>query len=611
MRIIVTNICNKFNTPITKGIQVVSIDKNQWINVNNRLNAKIISELHYEEVIFPKAHNGSWRWKIDGIVWQFKAEVHIWGNIIIDEYSVTRNGMTDIPTTQLLKDIAVSISLDDIILGNLLEEIQQTLYADLRSQSRISRYSREQLIQLSGVELQAILNGHPKAIANKGRLGWGVNELTLYSPESAIPFQLNYLAVAKSLANAGIEQTHAQEHEKTALALLSQMMSEEEQVLLLERLAEQKASIDDYWIIPAHPWQFSHFIVPQFAALFADKAIIDLGVAGDQFQPQQSIRTLSNVSRPANNDIKLPVTILNTSCYRGIPGKYITTGAALSRFIHQLCQDDPFLAHCGLQVLKEWAGIHIPHPAQESIKDTPYRYNEMLGAIWRDSCSSVLRTDQQDKLAAVLMQTDSNGRSLITQYINDSGLSVEAWLTRLFDSTVIPLYHLMCQYGIALVSHGQNLTLIMEDNIPVGVAIKDFHGDLRIIDEDFPELTELPLEIKNALTRLPAKYLIHDLFTGHFVTVLRFVSPHLKAEMDYPETDFYCLLANRIIHYQSQFPEMKERFNKFDLLSPTMEKICINRVRFKVGYQDTSERLLPELGAPLHNPLFCAPPEKA
>jgi aerobactin synthase len=164
----------------------------------------------------------------------------------------------------------------------------------------------------------------------------------------------------------------------------------------------------------------------------------------------------------------------------------------------------------------------------------------MLGVIFRQSPAALLQPGQLD---------------------------VQTWLTKLFDCTVTPLYHLMCQYGIALVSHGQNLTIIFENNIPTCLAIKDFHGD-------------------------------------HFVTVLRFVSPYLQTEMGYSERDFYQLLNTRIRHYQGQFPNLKSRFKLFDLLAPTMERICINRVRFKVGYQDTSERLLPELGTAIDNPLF-------
>lgn len=606
----------------TKMTHSTGISPDVWCKVNNELNAKIFNELQYEEVIKPTvldAGNSVWQWEINGVCWQFNGTQHIWGNLVVDEDTITRNGHKNINSAQLIKDIASHIALSEITLGNFLEEIQQTLFADLTSHNMLAALTSDDVISLSGIHLQARLKGHPKALANKGRLGWGINELQQYSPESAQSFQLRYLAVKKTISTSGITEIGItqndisangttkksnQPHRETVLQMLTQMMSSDDIDSIFNQLTEHDINLDEYWVIPTHPWQFSHYILPQFTALFASEDIIDLGIFGDYYQAQQSIRTLSNMTSPRKNDVKLPITILNTSCYRGIPAKYITSGAALSEFIDTLCQSDPLLKNRNFHVLKEWAGIHVTNPNQHDIAQTPYRYNEMLGVILRQSPAEILPEGECDRLAAALMQTDAQGKSFIGQYIQHSGLSIEDWLTALFDATVIPLYHLMCQYGIALVSHGQNITLLMNDTTPSGIAIKDFHGDLRLIDEDFPELTHLPDDIKSQLTRLPAQYLLHDLYTGHFVTVLRFVSPYLAAESGYTEKQFYLLLSARIRHYQAQHPALQDRFAKFDILAPTMEKICINRVRFNIGYQDTTERLLPALGTPLNNPLY-------
>ena len=58
-----------------------------------------------------------------------------------------------------------------------------------------------------------------------------------------------------------------------------------------------------------------------------------------------------------------------------------------------------------------------------------------------------------------------------------------------------------------------------------------------------------------------------------------------------------------MIAYQRQHPELEESFRQFDLLRPEMERVCINRVRFRIGYADDAQRPLPELGQPLNNPL--------
>lgn len=236
----------------------------------------------------------------------------------------------------------------------------------------------------------------------------------------------------------------------------------------------------------------------------------------------------------------------------------------------------------------------------------------MLGCIWRERAESVITSAQRPMSMATLMQDDGKGNACILALIDASGLSHEQWLTKLFRHVVIPVYHLMCQYGVGLVAHGQNVTLTLEDNQPVGCIIKDFHGDLRLVDEELPELDSLDDAINQNLTRLPAKYLVHDLLTGHFVTVLRFVSPWLDTEwleqnglkhQGISETKFYGLLANEIQRYQSEHSHLAPRFEAFNLLSEHIDKVCLNRVKFKIGYGESNQRPLPELGEPIRNPL--------
>ncbi len=72
-------------------------------------------------------------------------------------------------------------------------------------------------------------------------------------------------------------------------------------------------------------------------------------------------------------------------------------------------------------------------------------------------------------------------------------------------------------------------------------------------------MDSLPQEVRDVTARLSADYLIHDLQTGHFVTVLRFVSP-LMARLRVPERRFYQLLAAVLSDYMQEHPQMSARF---------------------------------------------------
>ena len=126
------------------------------------------------------------------------------------------------------------------------------------------------------------------------------------------------------------------------------------------------------------------------------------------------------------------------------------------------------------------------------------------------------------------------------------------------------------------------------------------------MDQPFAELQLLPQDVQTTLTRLPPECLIHDLQTGHFVTVLRYLSALLQEQNLLSETAFYATLALSIAEYQRAYPQLHERFRLFDLLTPNIKKVCINRVRFIEGYADRAQRPLPILGTDISNPLRSA-----
>lgn len=71
-------------------------------------------------------------------------------------------------------------------------------------------------------------------------------------------------------------------------------------------------------------------------------------------------------------------------------------------------------------------------------------------------------------------------------------------------------------------------------------------------------------------------------------------------------SSFIAGLPKSFASYQASHPELKQRFELFDIFKPEIEKICVNRVRFKIGYGDSDQRPLPEIGEPIANPLCCS-----
>lgn len=565
-----------------------------WEQVNREMIAKILAELEYEHALHAKELTpGRWEISVGTARWEFTASRSIWGWLHIDPASLSRGpGEAD----ALLRQLAVVLEMDDAQTAEHLEDLYATLRGDLQLRAARQAMSADDLINLQPDELQCLLSGHPKFIFNKGRRGWGIDALRAYAPEYRNHFRLQWLAIRRD------KFIWSHDDDCNIDVLLASAMQDAE----LTRFHQhwQSLKLDNRWLpVPVHPWQWQQKIAIHFLPYLARGEVIELGEFGDNYLAQQSLRTLTNVSRSSPFDIKLPLTVYNTSSYRGIPGKYISAGPLASNWLTQQFAEDKTLRASGAQILAEPAAGYLTHEVYALLPGAPYRYQEMLGVIWRENSSCYLREGEQAVLMAALMETDNAGRPLIDAWITRSGLDAQSWLSRMFEVVVIPFYHLMCRYGVALIAHGQNVTLVMKDNIPQRILLKDFQGDMRLIDKDFPEAASLPAVVKDVTARLSEDYLIHDLQTGHFVTVLRFIS-RLTLRSGINEAHFYWLLARVLQQYMAKHPSMADRFAMFDLFKPQILRVILNPVKLTFSEHDGGSRMLPNYLTDLDNPLY-------
>lgn len=527
----------------------------RWEEVNRKLVARAISELSFEEVLRPVGVAPAFSLSLkSGATYTFSGATNIWGNVRVHPGSLKRNGETVVDAGAFFRDSLPETGMSEFTLAQFFEEMTNTLNADLR----VKNLPANDLALLDGDEQQTYLDGHPKILLNKGRMGWNREASVLYSPESGNTFRLFWIAVKKSvLSGEGVP----------------------------EDFLPPVSVPSGYQLLPVHPWQWTNVIEESFRAEIENGTIIPLGIHGDEYRAQTSLRTLTNVTRRGAPDIKLSLSILNTSCVRGLPEKAVAIGPAVSRALKNLAANDPHLKN--MTVLEEVGSASFVNPIYRDLTDAPYRLKETLGVIFRESALKTLSHDESHLLTAALFHVGSCGRPLVSVLIEKSGLSAEEWWSSYFAEVVIPLCHLQVRHGIGLVAHGQNIMLKLRNSRPAGIFIKDFQGDLRLLEGKIPEGFE---EVAGSLTKLPPHYLIHDLFTGHFITVFRFVSPLVE---NFPERKFYALLGDTIRKYD---PDSL-------LLKPEMERILLNKVRFAIGYGDTLVRPLPQLGSPLTNPL--------
>lgn len=130
-----------------------------------------------------------------------------------------------------------------------------------------------------------------------------------------------------------------------------------------------------------------------------------------------------------------------------------------------------------------------------------------------------------------------------------------------------------------------------EDDVPVRLAVKDFVDDVNISDRPLPELDGLPDEVDAVLLREAPAYLCQFIHAALLVGHYRYLADIAEMHLGVPQADFWAMVRDEIRDHQARFPELADRHQMFDLLTPRIDRLCLNRNRLLLdGYRDRPGR---------------------
>lgn len=578
-----------------------------WAGAAARLLAKLLGEFAYEEIIEPVARateNGQARDRYtlaldDGAPLTFTARRGAYGSWRVVPDSVEHSGQPFRDPLRFLVLARRLLAIDGATLGHLVHELNATLVADARIDG--TALTAAQLADLDYAELEGHQTGHPWLIFNKGRIGFSATDSTRWAPESRTPSPLPWIAVSISLATyRGVPSLASPDR------LYGSELDPATRDGFASALRSRGLDPDAYLYLPVHPWQWDEVILPLYAAEIAGGAIVPLPTDGDGRLPQQSIRTFLNTTRPDRHTVKLSLSILNTLVWRGLPTARTLAAPAVTAWMCGLYESDPFLRdECGVILLGEVASVTVTHPLYDHLPEVPYQYKELLGAIWREPLPARLAPGERARTLASLLHTDPNGRAFTAELVERSGLPAEVWLRRLFAALLPPLLRFLYRYGTVFSPHGENAVVVFDEgDIPVRLAIKDFVDDVNISAQPLPEHEGMPQEVRDTLLTEEPSFLTQFIHSGLFVGVFRFLAPLCQEQLDVPERTFWSLVRAEILRHQARFPELKDRFETFDLLTPRIARLCLNRNRLHLdGYRDRADRPHAAVHGTVPNPL--------
>ncbi|MDH6143080.1 MULTISPECIES: IucA/IucC family protein [Kitasatospora] len=572
----------------------------RWQQACRALLAKMLGEFAYEELLTPEPVDDGYRIALPGgPVYRFAARRGAYGSWQVEPGSVRRDGEPADDPLEFLLAARQPLGLTGDTVGHLVRELTATLLADVRLAAQ--QLTAAELAELDHTTLEGHQTGHPWIVPNKGRLGFSASDAAAWAPEARQLQSLRWLAVHRDLAAyrglgelAEPEQLYRQELDLEVLAGYRLL------------LADRGLDPTRYLLLPVHPWQWDETVLPLFAPWVADGRIVLLPVDRDLRLPQQSIRTFFNITSPQRRTVKLPLSVLNTLVWRGLPTERALAAPAVTAWIHRLRDQDRFLREeCRVVLLGEVASVAVRHPYYARLPEAPYQYKELLGAIWREPLGSCLEPGERGRTLAALLQTGGDGRSLVEELIARSGLTARDWTRRLFAVMLPPLLHFLYRYGTVFSPHGENAIVLFDRrDVPVRLAVKDFVDDVNISDRDLRELRGLDPAVTGVLLREGPAGLCQFLHAGLFIGVYRFLAPLLERRCGLPEPEFWELLRGEITAYQRRFPELADRFALFDLLTPEIDRLCLNRNRLLLdGYRDRPQRPHAAVHGRVANPL--------
>ncbi|PJN64914.1 Aerobactin synthase [Paenibacillus sp. GM1FR] len=594
-----------------------------YVGVQERIMRQTLEAMWFEGILDSHVSGSEWRTSGltssgDSVAYTCEAERKFsFGRVKVKKGSIQREGVLCTDLDLFLEEIVLN-ALKGANVTAFIQELLETMAKDSQCQAMLPLNIPNEDRHYDALESH-MTDGHLYHPSYKSRLGFSLKDNLAYGPEFNSEVSLVWVAVKKEFAQTAVSAGYSSE-ELVVQHLTAEDMQRFQQILQQqgrtdtgENVKAYAASADQlgssakvgeitaiqdsligssigsndskvdgeigsdigdrYVFIPVHPWQWEHQLESVYARQLMDGDIVYLGPSSSPYRAQQSIRSLSNRMNPEAPYIKLALSITNTSSTR-ILAQHTTQNAPLiSDWLDELVREDELLQQAQFGILKEIMGLSFRY---EQLPATQYgRAYGTLGAIWRENVSVHLKQGETAWPLNALMLVQPDGVPFIQDAVERHG--VEKWSEALVRTVTLPIIHLLYAHGIALESHAQNIILVLEDDLPKRIIIKDLHDGVRYVPDQLlhperaPKLNPEP-ETHRKFNRYSFIYAgdvseVRDYTYDAFFFICMTDIAQALEKFGLSEEAFWQLCAGVIVDYQKQHPEYAERFVAFDLFA--------------------------------------------
>lgn len=568
-------------------IAVAQLEPETWLQVNRLLVRKAIAEFAHELLLEPIATGADGIWQTyvladeaQRLEYRFHARKMSLDHWHIDPDSIEKSidgKAAPLDALKFVIEFQEPLGIREAMMAVYLDEISSILYgAAYKRAFKPHHAARLALGEYQQIET-GMTEGHPTFVANNGRIGFDTLDYPIYAPEAAHAQSIIWVAVVRR--NATFTAMQGLDYNR--------LMREElgaETIAGFKSILEAKGlDPDAYYFMPVHPWQWFNRISMSFAAEIALNNVVYLGLSPDLYLPQQSIRTFFNISHPTRRYVKMALSILNMGfmLMRGLSPEDMAATPPVNDWVRGLVNADPYLQDNGFQIICEAATLGYRNSYYEQGLKSDSGYKHMLSALWRESPVALLGKNERLMTMAALLHLDPQGESLTAALIEASGLDADTWIERYLKAYLSPILHCLYAYDIIYMPHGENVILMLEDNAPARIVMKDIAEEMRILNDG----AGLPPAVRRNCVIVRDEVWLDGIFTDVFDCYFRHLAAILDDKGVLPEQRFWSLVAKCVEDYQASQPQLAEKFARHDLFIAEFPRNCINRLQLRDNQQ--------------------------
>jgi siderophore synthetase component len=344
---------------------------------------------------------------------------------------------------------------------------------------------------------QWVVEGHPLHPCTRMKLGMGFVDVIENAPEWGATPEVRLVAVARSAC-----RVFSRVGDGAAAVLFREYPNLKTAAARSLSVAGQ--SLDDYELIPVHPWQMANTIPRLHAEAIARGEVVPIEGAVIPTTALVSVRSLAPVQLrgEGKHHLKTAINVHMTSAVRTVSANAAENGPRLSSVLEEISEREGGFAGTFV-ILSEDVGVHY-QPGNTSVD--PERSSAQikhLAALLRENPENHVGEGQMAMPAAALTAESPFGRWPIAaelidamesqQGLQDRRAAAVAFIRRYAEISVPAFLTLMTRYGIALEGHMQNSVCVFQAGRPVRMLVRDL-GAVRILPERLAS-QGIPLEL--------------------------------------------------------------------------------------------------------------------